>query len=53
MLPWFLFSTILSEASNSLVANAQLVGKIYFPRLIIPASAAVVALDDRFHESCH
>src|ERR1700747_2448942 len=46
MLPWFLFSTILSEASNSLVGNANLVGKVYFPRLIIPASSAVVALID-------
>ena len=40
MLPWFLFSSILSEASNSLVGNANLIGKVYFPRLIIPASAA-------------
>jgi lipopolysaccharide transport system permease protein len=46
MLPWFLFSTILSEASNSLVGNAHLVGKVYFPRLIIPTSSAVVALVD-------
>jgi lipopolysaccharide transport system permease protein len=46
MLPWFLFSTILAEASNSLVGNANLVGKVYFPRLIIPASSAVVALVD-------
>lgn len=46
MLPWFLFATILSEASNSLVSNAQLVGKVYFPRIIIPSSAAVVALVD-------
>jgi lipopolysaccharide transport system permease protein len=46
MLPWFLFSTILGEASGSLVGNANLVGKVYFPRLIIPASAAVVALVD-------
>jgi lipopolysaccharide transport system permease protein len=46
MLPWFLFSTILSEASNSLVGNASLIGKVYFPRLIIPASSAVVALVD-------
>ncbi|HTV26226.1 MAG TPA: ABC transporter permease [Xanthobacteraceae bacterium] len=46
MLPWFLFSTILSEASSSLVGNANLVGKVYFPRLIIPSSAAVVALVD-------
>ena len=39
MLPWFLFSSILSEASNSLVGNANLISKVYFPRLIIPASA--------------
>ena len=46
MLPWFLFSTILSEASNSLIGNANLIGKVYFPRIIIPASSAVVALVD-------
>jgi lipopolysaccharide transport system permease protein len=46
MLPWFLFSTILSEASNSLVGNANLIGKVYFPRLIIPTASAVVALVD-------
>src|SRR3954465_11484328 len=46
MLPWFLFSTILSEASSSLVGNAHLVGKVYFPRIIIPSSSAVVALVD-------
>src|SRR6516225_11684602 len=39
LLPWFLFSTILSEASNSVVANANLVGKVYFPRIIIPSSS--------------
>src|SRR6202795_3652861 len=46
MLPWFLFSSILSDASNSLIGNANLISKVYFPRLIIPASAAVVALVD-------
>jgi lipopolysaccharide transport system permease protein len=46
MLPWFLFSSILSEASNSLVANANLISKVYFPRLIVPASAGAVALVD-------
>ncbi len=46
MLPWFLFSTILSEASSSLVGNANLIGKVYFPRIIIPASSAVTALVD-------
>ena len=46
LLPWFLFSTILTEASNSLVANANMIGKVYFPRIIIPVSSAVVALVD-------
>jgi lipopolysaccharide transport system permease protein len=46
MLPWFLFSSILGDASNSLVGNANLISKVYFPRLIIPASAGVVALVD-------
>jgi lipopolysaccharide transport system permease protein len=46
MLPWALFSTILGDASNSLVTNSSLVGKVYFPRLIIPCSSAVVALVD-------
>ena len=44
LLPWYLFSSILSEASNSLVGNANLVNKVYFPRVIIPAASAVVAL---------
>jgi lipopolysaccharide transport system permease protein len=46
MLPWFLFSSILSEASTSLIGNANLISKVYFPRLIIPVSASVVALVD-------
>lgn len=46
MLPWFLFASVLSDASNSLTSNAQLVGKVYFPRLIIPTAVAVVALVD-------
>ena len=46
MLPWFLFSGILGDASNSIVANSGLIGKVYFPRIIIPGAAAVVALVD-------
>jgi lipopolysaccharide transport system permease protein len=46
MIPWTLFSTILSEASNSLVVNANLIGKVYFPRLIVPSATIVVALVD-------
>jgi lipopolysaccharide transport system permease protein len=44
LLPWTLFSTIMAEGSNSLVGNANLVSKVYFPRIIVPASSAVVAL---------
>jgi len=44
MLPWLLFSTILSDASNSLVSNANLISKVYFPRLIVPCASSVVAL---------
>lgn len=46
MLPWFLFSTILSDASSSLISNTNLIGKVYFPRLIIPSATALVALVD-------
>lgn len=46
MLPWHFFAVVLSESSNSLLANANLVSKIYFPRLIIPVSTLLVALVD-------
>src|ERR1022692_3766788 len=39
MLPWQFFSTAMSESSNSLVSNSNLISKIYFPRLIIPAGS--------------
>jgi lipopolysaccharide transport system permease protein len=46
LLPWFLFSSVLSEASSSLIGNSNLISKVYFPRLVIPAASAVVALVD-------
>ncbi|MCC3244470.1 ABC transporter permease [Methylocystis sp. WRRC1] len=46
MLPWFLFSSILSDASSSLIGNANLISKVYFPRLVIPCAAAMVAVAD-------
>lgn len=46
MLPWQLFATALSEGSNSLIGNANLISKVYFPRLIVPASATIVSLVD-------
>ena len=46
MLPWTFFSTALSEASNSLISNANLISKVYFPRLIVPTATVVVAFID-------
>lgn len=46
MLPWQFFSNALSEASNSLVGNANLISKVYFPRMIVPASAVITSLVD-------
>ena len=46
MLPWFLFSSVLSDASGSLIGNANLITKVYFPRLVIPTATAMVALVD-------
>ena len=48
MLPWNFFSTALSEAANSLISNQNLIGKVYFPRLIIPSSSIITALIDFF-----
>ena len=46
MLPWQFFANSLSEASNSLVGNANLISKVYFPRLIIPSSAVITSFVD-------
>lgn len=46
MLPWQFFSSALSEASNSLIGNSNLISKVYFPRLIIPASSIITSLID-------
>ncbi|MBW4550062.1 MAG: ABC transporter permease [Aphanocapsa sp. GSE-SYN-MK-11-07L] len=46
MLPWQFFSNSLSECSNSLISNANLISKVYFPRLIVPVSAVVVSFVD-------
>jgi lipopolysaccharide transport system permease protein len=46
MLPWQFFASSLSGASQSVVSNANLISKIYFPRMIIPAGAMVIALVD-------
>jgi len=46
MLPWQFFSNALSLASQSVVSNASLISKIYFPRMIVPVSSIVVSLVD-------
>lgn len=46
MLPWQFFANSMSDSSTSIVGNANLVAKIYFPRLIIPASTVIVGLVD-------
>ena len=46
ILPWQFFSTAFSESSSSLLANSNLLTKVYFPRLIVPASTIIVSLID-------
>lgn len=46
LLPWQLFAHALTESGNSLVANQQLITKVYFPRLLIPMSAVLAGLVD-------
>lgn len=46
MLPWQFFANALSECSNSLISNANLISKVYFPRLIVPGSAVIVSFVD-------
>ncbi len=52
ILPWTFFSTSLIEASNSLINNANLITKVYFPRLIVPIATIVVALADFLISFC-
>jgi lipopolysaccharide transport system permease protein len=46
LLPWQFFASAMSDSGNSLLANAGLVSKVYFPRLVIPASTLVTSLVD-------
>jgi lipopolysaccharide transport system permease protein len=46
LIPWQFFTTALTESSNSLVAQSQMISKIYFPRLLIPVSAVMVSFVD-------
>jgi lipopolysaccharide transport system permease protein len=46
MLPWQFFANAFSESSNSLIGNANLISKVYFPRLVIPTSSVIVSFID-------
>ena len=48
LLPWQFFSNAFSEAGESIVANSSMISKVYFPRLIVPASSVIVSLVDLF-----
>ncbi|MEQ8361375.1 MAG: ABC transporter permease [Cyclobacteriaceae bacterium] len=46
LVPWTYFSNTLTESANSLVSNANLITKVYFPRMVLPLSAALAKLLD-------
>jgi lipopolysaccharide transport system permease protein len=46
LLPWNFFSNALSDSSGSLISNANLISKVYFPRLIVPAGSIITSLVD-------
>jgi lipopolysaccharide transport system permease protein len=46
LLPWQFFANAFAEAGNSLISNANMISKVYFPRLVVPASAVIVGLVD-------
>ncbi len=45
-LPWQFFANALSECGNSLISNANLISKVYFPRLVVPTSAVIMSFVD-------
>lgn len=51
LLPWQFFASAFSGAGDSLISNAGMISKVYFPRLVIPASALIVSFVD-FLISC-
>jgi lipopolysaccharide transport system permease protein len=48
LLPWQFFSNSLSEASNSLINNSNMLTKVYFPRIVVPASSVIIGMVDFF-----
>ncbi|MEN7549773.1 ABC transporter permease [Rapidithrix thailandica] len=52
MLPWQFFSNALSTSSNSLITNTNLISKVYFPRMIVPASSIITSFVDFLISFC-
>jgi lipopolysaccharide transport system permease protein len=46
MLPWQFFASSLTESSNSLITNVNLVSKVYFPRMIVPSATIITSFVD-------
>ena len=46
ILPWQFFSTALAESGMSLINNSNLISKVYFPRLVVPASSVITSFVD-------
>lgn len=46
MVPWFFFASSVTESSGSLIANSNLISKVYFPRILVPSSTVLVAAVD-------
>lgn len=46
LLPWQFFANAFGEAGNSLINNSNMISKVYFPRLVVPASAVIVSFID-------
>jgi lipopolysaccharide transport system permease protein len=46
MLPWQMFANAVIESSNSLISNANMLSKVYFPRIVLPTSTVIVSLVD-------
>jgi len=46
LLPWQFFSTSITDSGNSLITNASMISKVYFPRIVVPTATMITALAD-------
>src|SRR4029079_13473781 len=46
LLPWQFFANAFTEAGHSLISNSNMISKVFFPRLVVPASAVIVGFVD-------